>query len=54
MTKELNKPDGVSYFLDEWRAIIESNIPLSFNSLYDEIGNIDKDNVTIVKRTIVG
>jgi len=54
MTKELNKPDEVRYFLDEWRAIMESKTALSFNSVYDEAGNIDRGNLAIVKLTLVG
>jgi len=54
MTKELNKPDGVAYFLDEWRAIMESKTLLSFNSVYDDAGNIDRDNLATLKLTLVG
>lgn len=44
VTKQVNKSPSVFYLLNKWRANYEAGIILNSNSIYDEIGNINKGN----------
>lgn len=43
----LNKPEGIYYLLDEWRDNYESREILDNNSVYNEKGDINKDNAIL-------
>lgn len=46
-TISINKPEGISYLLDEWRDNYESGSLLTKNSVYKNNGEISKENAII-------